>query len=418
MTTAQSGTQVLFVGCNKAYLRAIEGKVPAGSILVMEEPDIIRKRKLDGAAAGFECLDRIVPVAYQQSAEIIETGAKLAAAGPVTAVVPGLEYAVPAAAALAARLGLPGATEPAAQTLRDKIRLREIAQAGGVRNPRWAEARGPDDIVAFAGDRPVVLKPANRQASLGVLLMDSVDPSAAEQAWAWTTAAQEYEQVPDRPLTWRYLVEDRLHGPEYSVEALVRAGEVIFENVTAKTVLPGHCPVELGHLVPAPLDTNTGAAFGRALRALVSALGFGTGILHVEWILTTAGPVLVECAGRCPGDRLVDLIDLAYGTQLRLTLINLLADRPVVLPGAPARAAAIRFLSAAPGTVTSVAGVEAAARQPGVHDLRVDAGPGATIRPWTSSWDRSGHVLVTGPDPATAERRVLDAAAAVRIETR
>ncbi|MFE7928002.1 ATP-grasp domain-containing protein [Streptomyces sp. NPDC057456] len=417
MSTPATDAQVVFVGYNAAYLRAIDGSVPSGSVVVIEEPDIIRKRGLQDAAARFDCLDRIVPAGYQQSAEALDLAAELTAARPVAAVVPGLEYAVPATAALAEKLGLPGATETAAQALRDKVRLRELSGAGGVRNPRWREVHGPADILEFAGDGPVVVKPANRQASVGVQLLDSVDAATAAQAWQRTSSAAEYEQVPDRQLAWRFLAEERLRGPEYSVEALVRQGEIIFENVTAKTVVPGPYPVELGHLLPAPLDQDTQAAFETAMRALVAAIGFRTGILHAEWILTESGPTLVECAGRCPGDHLIDLVDLAYDTRIRLTLIDLLAGRTVTLPRSARQTSAIRFLAAEPGTVTAVAGVDTAQGLPGVQVAEVDVEAGQEVRPWASSWDRAGHVIATGPDADTTRRRVLDADAAIRIAT-
>ncbi|MEU3952461.1 ATP-grasp domain-containing protein [Streptomyces achromogenes] len=417
MTTQAADAQVVFVGYNAAYLRAIDGHVPSGSVVVIEEPDIIRKRELRDAADRFDCLDRIVPASYQQSAEALDLAAELTATRPVAAVVPGLEYAVPATAALAEKLGLPGATEAAAQALRDKVRLREVSGAGGVRNPRWREVHGPADILEFADGGPVVVKPANRQASVGVQLLDSVDATTAAKAWERTSSAAEYEQVPDRELTWRFLAEERLRGPEYSVEALVREGEVVFENVTAKTVVPGPYPVEQGHLLPAPLDPGTRGAFGSALRKLVAATGFGTGILHAEWILTEEGPTLVECAGRCPGDYLIDLIDLAYGTRVRLTLIDLLAGRPVTLPRSAQQTSAIRFLAAEPGTVTGITGLEEAQRLPGVHVAEVDVEAGQQVRVWASSWDRAGHVIATGPDADTTLRRVLDADAAIRIAT-
>ncbi|MFD7903408.1 ATP-grasp domain-containing protein [Kitasatospora sp. NPDC059747] len=417
MTAPDPNAQVVFVGYNAAYLRAIDGKVPSGSVVVIEEPDIIRKRELQDAASRFDCLDRIVAAGYQQSTEALDLAVELAAERPVAAVVPGLEYAVPATAALAEKLGLPGATEEAAQALRDKARLREVSGAGGVRNPRWREVFGPEDILEFAGDGPVVVKPANRQASVGVQLLDSVDAASAAVAWERTSSASEYEQVPDRELRWRFLAEERLEGPEFSIEALVRDGEVIFENVTAKSVIEGPHPVELGHLLPAPLDDDTQAAFATAIRQLVASTGFRTGILHAEWILTEDGPTLVECAGRCPGDYLIDLVDLAYDTKIRLTLIDLLAGRPVSLPDTSRRTSAIRFLAAEPGTVTEISGLETARALPGVHDAEVDVVVGQEVRPWASSWDRAGHVIVTGPDADGTLRRVLDADAAIRIAT-
>lgn len=417
VTTPDTDAQVVFVGYNAAYLHAIDGSVPDASVVVLEEPDIIRKRKLGDAAARFGCLDRIIPASYQQSSGALDLAAELEAERPVAAVVPGLEYAVPAAAALAEKLGLPGATERAAQALRDKVRLREVCDAGGVRGPRWREVHGPKDILDFAGDGPVVVKPANRQASVGVQLLDSADAATAAKAWERTSSAAEYEQVPDRDLTWRFLAEERLRGPEYSVEALVRQGEIIFHNITAKTVIPGPYPVELGHLLPAPLGQDTQAAFEEAMRALVAATGYRTGILHAEWILTGSGPALVECAGRCPGDHLIDLNDLAYGTRIRLALIDLLAGRPVDLPRTARLTSAIRFLAAEPGTVTEVAGTDVARALPGVRVVEVDVEAGQEVRPWASSWDRAGHVIATGPDADTTHRRVLAADACVRVTT-
>lgn len=64
------------------------------------------------------------------------------------------------------------------------MRLREVSGAGSVRNPRWREVHGPADILEFAGGGPVVVKPANRQASVGVQLLDSVDEAAAAEAWS------------------------------------------------------------------------------------------------------------------------------------------------------------------------------------------------------------------------------------------
>lgn len=409
--------RTLLVGFNEAYLKAVRERVPADSIIALEEPDIIRKRDLAHKPQELSCLAEIVPAAYQQADGFVDVGRTLHERWPFKAVVPGLEYAVPAAAILAARLGLRGATPNAAAILRDKILLRQTTLRAGIPNPRFTEVHGPQDIVDFAAGGPVVVKPAGRQASVGVQLLDRCGPDEAESAWRSVVEAGEYEQVPDRPMEWRYLAEERLRGPEYSVEVLVRDGEIVFENVTEKAVIPGPHPVELGHVVPAPLDARVRDMFARAIRALVDATGFATGMLHAEWILTAEGPTLIECAGRCPGDRLVDLIDLAYDTQLRVALIDLLAGRSLELPDGPRRGSAIRFLTASPGRVLRVEGVDNAEKLPGVRELYVGASEGSEAKRWSSSWDRSGFVLVTAADGSEARERSTAAAATVNILT-
>lgn len=420
--------RILMVGFHQEYLMAIHDALEPRSIVILEEPDIIRKRNLAGKRDEIRCISAIIPVAYQQSMEYLDPGRIRYDAWDIETVFPSKEYAVPAAARIAEYLGLPGATEKAAQRLRNKDILREVTGRAGILNPRWQEIHGPRDILDFAAGGPVVVKPANRHASVGVHLLDYVDEATAEAVWQslmqtgkyhqisnQVVETGEYSQIPDRPMKWRYLVEERLQGPEYSVEALVHDGEVLFENVTEKSLIPGPHPVELGHVVPAPLQPECRNAFGYAMQALVAATGFRTGILHGEWILTNAGPALVECAGRCPGDRIADLIDLAYGTRLRVDLLELLAGRTPILPREPRQASAIRFIGGTPGRVVRVEGLDEATSLPGVRELEVNATEGSELKTWTSSWDRPGHVIVTAPNSAAAKTRAIDAADRIRF---
>ena len=61
---------------------------------------------------------------------------------------------------------------------------------------------------------------ADRQASLGVRFLDHVEE--VDAAWQSLVTLDEPRQLPDRALTWRYMVERRMFGQEFSVEALVR----------------------------------------------------------------------------------------------------------------------------------------------------------------------------------------------------
>lgn len=409
-------TRALLLGFNESNLRAMSRRMPAASVVVLEEPDIIRKASLADKPRELSCLAEIVPAAYHDAEDFLAVGLALHAQHRFEAVVPGVEYAVPAAAALAAALGRPGATEEAAALLRDKLRLRETTSRAGISNPRFREVHGPADIAEFAAGGPVVVKPANRQASVGVQILDRCGPAEAAAAWTSMVDADD-ERTPDRPLACRYMAEERLYGPEYSVEALVREGEIVFQNVTEKTVIPGPSPVEVGHVVPAPLHPRRRDDFGNAMRDLIGATGFASGILHAEWILTLDGPALVECAGRCPGDRVADLIDLAYDIDLRVALVDVLAGRAPALPSRARCGSAIRFVTAAAGRVVRVDGLDAAQRLPGVRDLHIGVSVGSQTRRWASSWDRPGFVLVTAPDADQARTRARAAGAAVQIVT-
>lgn len=406
---------VVLIGFGKILLTRLDELLPAGSVVVVEDPDVIRKRSVEQEVGRLACVGALLPAPYHQSLECVDAAVSHLGDRAVEAVLPGLEYGVRAAAALAARLGLPGATPAAAACLTDKLRLREAAAAGGLRSPEWTEVFGPGDVRRFARGRPVVLKPANRHASLGVQRLAAGDD--VDAAWDATVQARDDVMLPDRALRWRYLAERRLDGREYSAEALVARGELLFLNVTEKLTAAGRHPVELGHVVPAGLPGAVQARFERAMGALTRAVGFRDGILHAEWMLDADGPVLIECAGRIPGDSIVDLIEAAYGCDLVGALVAVLSGRRPALPRRAKAATAIRFLTAAPGRVCAVDGVERARATPGVMRAAVTVAAGDEVAELRSSWDRVGEVIAVGRTPAEAQARAGAAVAAVRVRT-
>ncbi|MER7759329.1 ATP-grasp domain-containing protein [Streptomyces sp. NPDC097619] len=407
--------RVVMVGFGKLLLNQMEQFLPANSVVVVEDPDIIVKREVHAAAAELDCVDSVVAAPYHQDLALVAAVEEHLAGGPVALVIAGLEYGVHGAAVLAERFGRPGAGTAASAALTDKLRLRAAAQAAGLRNPEWTEVHGPEDVAKFAAGGPVVLKPANRHASLGVQLLEPGDDLAA--AWELTVGARDDLMLPDRELDWRYLAERRLYGHEYSVEALVRDGRVEFLNVTDKLTAGGRYPVELGHVVPAAIPAEVQERFAAETARFVAAIGYGTGILHAEWMLGEDGPVLIECAGRVPGDSITFLLDAAYGGNVIRTLVELLAGGSPRLPGPAPLAAAIRFLSAPAGTVVEVTGLDEVERTAGVLRAGVTVGPGDRVAELRSSWDRVGEVLVVAAGPEAALAAAEEAAATLRIHT-
>ncbi|MGM1064107.1 ATP-grasp domain-containing protein [Saccharothrix sp. Mg75] len=388
------------------------------SMVLVDEPDVIRKRGVAAAMAGAASLRELVPWEYQlpgAADEFYNTHPDLDPAY----VVPLVEYATPFAARLAERYGLPGATAGAAQVLRDKELLRRVTRAAGVANPVAAAVDSPDDVRAFmaAHPGPVVLKPANRQASLGTKVLR--DPAEVDVAWQECVSGQDEGMlVPDRAIPLRMLVETFVSGAEYSVEMLVRDGVPLFTNITEKTLFPGPRPVELGHVVPADLPADAAGLLAERTGAVLRAVGFGTGVVHCEWIVQDGVPHLVECAGRFPGDGITVLIEQAYGMDLPGHYYSIMrGEEPPDLPTAAGRAAAVRFLQVEPGEVVSVSGVEEVEALPGV--LHVSApGPGGVVRELRSSWDRAGSVMVVADTPGEAAKLGEAAAEKIAVEVR
>ncbi|MFJ5231953.1 ATP-grasp domain-containing protein [Kitasatospora sp. NPDC088391] len=407
---------VLIVGWSAFAVGGIAAFQPADSVIYIEEPDVARKRNVAEALKEVEYARGLIEWEYHLPGRADAFFAAHPDLDPA-AVIPAVEYAVPFVARLAERYGLPGAGLGAAQLLRDKHQLRTVAAAAGIANPASEPVRSAAELADFAARNPgpVVLKPANRQGSVGTRVLRTPEEAAA--AWEFGLVQDEGPFVPDRPIQHSMLAERFVSGPEYSVEMLVRAGRPVFANTTGKVLFPGPYPVEAGHTVPADLPEDQHKALVAETERLVAAVGFGDGVLHCEWILEDGVPVLVECAGRFPGDSIVDLIEAAYPVQLVRAYYTLMSGEPVdPLPERAERAAAARFFASdTPGTITAVHGLEEAGEREGVQ-LAVGIVVGHRTGGLRSSWDRFGIVTTLADTPADARRLADEAADSVRID--
>ncbi|MEU7279012.1 ATP-grasp domain-containing protein [Streptomyces sp. NPDC045431] len=345
-----------------------------------------------------------------------------------TRVVSITEPGLVPAARISDHLGLGGTTERTAELLRDKHAMRR--HLGAHPDPlvrelsvAAAEVAGADDLVAFgaAHGYPLVLKPVDATASLGVVRIDGPEQAAA--AWAEVEALRARTD-----LQWgsfftigRFIAEQYISGPEYSVETFSFAGRHIVLAVTEKLTGgdgpdvdpdagPDRAPgagegfIELGHALPARLAPDDERRVEESVSRFLDAVGLTDGAAHTELRLTPSGPQIIEGHNRMGGDRIFDLLDAAYGIDVeewivawQFGLIPALTERPV-----PRRSAATRFLSARPGTVVEIQGAEEARALDGVLDVETTVAPGDTVGELRGNWDRVGQVLATGADTAAA----------------
>ncbi|MET7400238.1 ATP-grasp domain-containing protein [Dactylosporangium sp. NPDC005572] len=408
---------VILVGFVAAAVPTLPQIQPEQSVIFVEEPDVVRKRDVRDKIAGSAVIRDLVEWEFHLPGKADEFYHAYRDLDPV-AVIPLTEYATPFAARLAERYGLPGAGFAAATLLRDKALLRNVSRAAGVTNPRSVRVEGPHEVLAFMREvgGPIVLKPANRQASVGALLIH--DPADVPDAWEACVVQDEGVFVPDRPMELRMLAEECVVGQQFSVEMLLRAGQDLFVNVTRARLVPGPVPAEESHVVPADTTPELIALLGEQTRRVVDAVGFRTGIVHCEWIVSDGVPHLVECAGRFAGDGIIELIERAYPVDLVRAYYAVMKGEPIPgpLPRAAQRGAAVRFLSIDAGVVRDVRGVEEAGRAEGVFLCDVTVTAGQRFGGLRSSWDRVGDVMVTGGSPQEALRLAEAAAALIEID--
>ncbi len=407
---------VLIVGFTPSLIAELGRFLPDGGLVLLEEPDPVRKRDIRAAVAAAPVCRALIESEFLLPGGADSFFLRNSDLDPV-AVIPAHDYAVPAAARIAERYGVPGATLGAAEILRDKHLLRVVAAAAGLANPRSRLVTSAEDIRAFMAETEgaVIVKPANRQAAIGTLVV--TDPTAVEDAYHECTQPVEEDCLPDRVPALRMLVEQFVHGEEYSVEMLYSQGKRAFANVTAKVLYPGAHPVEQGQLVPAQLSAQLTELLTTETERLLAAVDFQVGLVHCEWIVDRGRPYLVECAARQPGDFILKLIQAAYDFDVFRAYVELMSG---TLPDAPAVAvggAVTWHRSYPPGTVRTIDGVEQALAVPGVRTCSVGVKAGGTVAPLRNSWDRPVVVTACGETVAEALDRARRAVDLVVIDT-
>jgi biotin carboxylase len=264
---------------------------------------------------------------------------------------------------------------------------------------------------------PFVVKPVDASASFGVRLVRS----SAQTGAVWQDIVRLRGSVGHRFANYfpvrRFLMEEYLDGPEFSVESLSFDGRHVPLAITEKAVHGNF--VELGHALPARLPEPSAAAVLACVSDFLDAVGLREGPAHTEVMLTARGPRVVESHGRPGGDRIMELVEAAYGVDIEAYAVGWAAGVLPALDGSPpARAAAAtRFVVAPPGRVTAVEGVEEVRAHEGALGADVAVSVGDTVRPLEASWDRPGQVLVTAADTAAAVALAEQLAGKITVAT-
>jgi len=293
-----------------------------------------------------------------------------------------------------------------------KSAMREALGAHGIASCRYAFAQGETALRAAIGEvgLPCIVKPVAGEGSVGVAKVDSLDDLLQALARLGETA-----------LAAGVIVEEFLVGEEFSVEAISAGGVHHIMAITKKYKDPLTF-VEVGHVVPAPLDAQTADAIRAYVTSILGAFNYRNCPSHTELMLTADGPRIIETHTRLGGDRIVDLVRHSCGVDLYEIASRqaIGADVAAMLPAAPVYAQSAAIWYAAPDAhanqqLAEVRGADAA----GAHDhiksfelLRDTGSPGVKV---LSSFDRSAAAVAVGADAAEALRRAQASIASLQF---
>jgi biotin carboxylase len=298
------------------------------------------------------------------------------------------------------------------QVCRDKVLMGDRLARRGVAMARRYVLRDPDEVdaaVAVVGT-PGVLKPSTGVASRFTVRFDS---AAELDRYLTAFNAQIRQQRPAflRHMDGRWLVEEFLDGPGYSVESVVCDGVVQHVAVCEKGPTTGPFFREIGHCTPPHLPASTVEQLRDMAEGAIRGLGIDNCVTHAEFKVPQDGPRLLEIGARMGGGSIRQVVRYATGVDLLDVTLRLATGERVDATPARYGAAASRSLyPLAAGRVEHV-DVDQLAREPGVAavNLWMEVGSQYRLPP-----DGYGEVLgvVTVADDVREAVRLADAAVA------
>jgi hypothetical protein len=317
------------------------------------------------------------------------------------------------AARMRAAFGVPGMNESATLGFRDKPLMRERVAAAGLRVPRSVRVRTRGEAWEAASHIgfPLIVKPV---AGAG-----SADTFKVEGPGGLDSVLDQLGHVPEAS------VEEYIEGDEYTYETLCVDGRPVYESVSQyfPNALVARqnewiSPIirTIRHLDAPPV--RDGVTLGRAV---LGALGMGTGFTHMEWFRKPNGEaVFGEIACRAPGANMVDLMNYSGDVDLFREWARVVCHGTCEAPTERAWSAAIVFKRAqGQGRIAHVEGVDAFRRRHGAAIVREELLPvGAPRRDWKQTFLSDGNVVVRAPEDAEALRIATDAASALQLYAR
>jgi biotin carboxylase len=191
-------------------------------------------------------------------------------------------------------LGLRGITRQATVHCTDKWMFRTRLETTGIRQPRFALARGRGEILAKWREvgTPCVLKPRFGSGSKGVIVVKH--PRELERAVV--------HHVADQPADVDTLIEELIPGNPSGLDGAVIDGKFTLTLLRDKQLTSLPYRAETSYAAPARFGPDIYAQVVKLIDKAAAALGLNNCLIHADLVIPDDGwPVIIEMSGRPSG---------------------------------------------------------------------------------------------------------------------
>jgi biotin carboxylase len=241
--------------------------------------------------------------------DVIHTVAYLCRGQQIDYIAPLDEFEVELVAMLREHLRLPGMGVTATRKFRDKLTMRDTAQAAGIKVPEFIQIKNYDKLRDYMATVPApwVLKPRTEAGSMGIRKVHN-----SEEVW------RALDELGDKQSY--YLLEHFIPGDVFHVDSVVKNGKVIFMSVAKYGAPPMSVYQGGGVFRTRIINRKKGDApkLRKMNEEVLKALGLVNGVAHTEFIKAHDGGdyFFLESAARVGGAHIAELVEYSSNVNL------------------------------------------------------------------------------------------------------
>lgn len=333
-------------------------------------------------------------------------------------------YVLPASW-IAEHLQLPGIPAAAAEACTDKFLMRSLfVQATEKVSPDFKIAESEDSIIAFAHSHafPLIMKPANLAKSLLVTKSNNLEELITQYQSTVKLLETTYKKyAPNRAP--KIIIEEFLEGTIHSVDAFV---DNFGQPHVLEQVVDYQTGYDIGYddsfhysrLLPSELSKVDGNALRHCAEVGIRALGMRSCAAHVEIIMTSDGPRIVEIGARNGGYR-ERMHSLANGIDITgAALATALGQQPAITAIRNEPCAVLELFPKKPGTFVGIENVEKLKTLPSLNYLSVKAKDGTNIGKAAQGYKMAAVIILHSNDARSFENDLEFVNTNVYVKTR
>lgn len=203
---------------------------------------------------------------------------------------------------------------------RDKILQRKVIDP--IYSPRFEEV-ALDNVPKVSTTFPLVLKAKNDAGSRKVFFCENELELQKNLSFF---QAEKLNHI-GQSIGESVLIEEFVHGKEFSAELVVINNKIHFCSFTEKIVPDNKLFFEVGHISNFKFPPNQQAQIQQALNSIIETIQIKNAVLHIEFKISNSEFKLIEVNCRPAGDNIVKLNQLSFDIDLNQISFELMIGK-------------------------------------------------------------------------------------------